>query len=319
MTANGIIVLGSINTDLVVRVPRMPRPGETMLGGEFFATLGGKGANQAVAAARAARAPVAFLAAVGDDANGREARETLARETNLSLDFVKTISGQATGVALITVDASSGENMISVASGANAVLSAESVDELPEQIWRQSRVFLACLESPLAAVARGLALAKEHGLLTILNPAPAPAAPLPAEMLGIVDVLTPNEIEAAALAGGTATSSIGGSQASLSLVESARRLQSHGAKQVIMTRGSAGCFVVDNEAAHLPAFRVQAVDTTAAGDAFNGALAIALSEGKALLDAARWASAAAALAVTRAGAIASLATREEIEALVSRG
>ncbi len=249
--AGGIIVLGSINMDLVVRVPRMPRAGETVLGGEFFTTLGGKGANQAVAAARAARAPVSFLAAVGDDPYGQQARATLTRETHLSLDLVKTVTGCATGVALITVDAA-GENMISVASGANHALSPADVDAVPEEVWRGAGVFLACLESPLATVARGLARAKEFGLLTILNPAPAPDTPLPAEMLRLIDVLTPNEIEATAL--------LRGRGASTSPTDIARQLQSRGVRQVIVTRGSEGCLVVDHEISTVPARAAKAVD-----------------------------------------------------------
>jgi len=304
--AAGIIVLGSINMDLVIRVPRMPRPGETVLGGQFFTTLGGKGANQAVAAARAAQGPVTFLAAVGDDAYGHQARETLAREERLSLDLVKTAAGIATGVALIIVDAT-GENMISVASGANSEVGSADVDAVPDAVWRAARVFLACFESPLAAVARGLARAKEFGLLTILNPAPAPDSPVDDELLRLVDVLTPNEIEAAAL--------VGAAEGAHSPAAVARQLQERGAKKVIVTCGAKGCLLVDNDNASIPARAVKAVDTTAAGDAFNGALAAALAEGRSLREAAEWATLAAAVAVTRRGAIASLATRAEIEAL----
>ncbi len=274
------------------------------MGGTFFTNLGGKGANQAVAAARAAQLPVTFVAAVGDDAYGHEARATLAREANLSLEHVRTLPGQATGVALITVDAT-GENMISVASGANAALGPETIDRLPESIWNESRVLLACLETPLATVERALRCAREFGLLTILNPAPACAEAGRAEILKLVDVLTPNEIEAAALAGFTEGNS--------SLLVAAEALRRRGASSVVVTCGADGCQLVAEQTTHVPARRVAAVDTTAAGDAFNGALAVALAGGQTLVDAVRWASAAASISVTRPGAIASLPTREEIE------
>lgn len=299
-----ILVLGSVNMDLVVRVPRMPRPGETVLGGTFLTNLGGKGANQAVAAARAAQAPVTFLAAVGADAYGREACATLAREKNLALDRLRTLKDQATGVALITVDAT-GENMISVASGANAALGVEIVEELPASVWRATRVLLACLESPLATIERALRLARGHGVLTILNPAPACREAGRTELLELVDILTPNEVEAAALVGTTSND--------ISPIAAAQVLRKRGAGAVIVTCGADGCQLVAEETTHVPAREAKAVDTTAAGDAFNGALAVALTEGKSLVEATHWAAAAAAISVTRPGAIASLATREEIE------
>jgi len=303
-TRTGIIVLGSINMDLVVQVPHLPRPGETILGGTFITNLGGKGANQAVAAARAALAPVTFVAAVGDDTYGQEALKTLGREPHLTLDHVRAISHLATGVALITVD-SDGENMISVASGANSVVGPDMIDQLPESVWRAARVFLACLESPLAAVERGLHRAKEFGLVTVLNPAPACAEAGREELLRLVDVLTPNKGEVVTLAGTSA--------GNVSAVAAAEILRRRGAGCVIVTCGRDGCQLVAGSVSHVPTRQVQAVDTTAAGDAFSGALAVALAERRSLADAARWASAAAAISVTRLGAIASLATRDEIE------
>jgi ribokinase len=306
MPAPRVIVLGSINVDLVIHGPRLPREGETLLGGRFFQSLGGKGANQAVAAARAARDPVAFIAAAGDDAFGRAALAALAGE-NLVCDFIRTIADEPTGVALIMVGGR-GENAICVASGANARLAPANVDAVPQSLFERAKVFLACLESPLDAVERGLARAKQAGLLTILNPAPASADAIDRGLLRWVDVLTPNETEAAQLIGGS-PDAIASDAAT-----AGRKLQALGCRAAIITLGSAGCHVCDDGGTRLPALPVRAVDTTAAGDAFNGALAVALAEGLRLMDAARFATRAAALAVTRAGAQPSLPTRAEIDA-----
>ena len=314
MTAPKIVILGSVNIDLVIRAPRLPSPGETVLGGRFFEANGGKGANQAVAAARAALSPVAFVAAVGDDRFGQQSLDNFRRE-GLLCEHLRVVPGEATGVALILVDAEA-ENMIAVASGANAHLSIADVDRLPDAWFAPGGVFLACLESPLRTVRHALARARVSGMTTILNPAPA-NEPLPADVLELVDVLTPNEHEAAALAGQSVTDH-------RSALAAARRLQQLGCRQVIVTRGSAGCTVVDDTAVkgnaaddsafELPALAVQPVDTTAAGDAFNGALAVRLSEGASLVEAARWASVAAAISVTRPGAQPSLPQRDEIAA-----
>ena len=302
-----IIVVGSVNTDLVIRVPRLPRAGETVLGGEFFQAAGGKGANQAVAAARVARDPVALVAAVGDDAFGRQSLDTLRRE-NLSLDAVKVMLGMASGVAQIVVDAQ-GENTIAVASGANAALSPDDIDALPHELFGNARVFLASLEVPLATVARGLERAKQAELITVLNPAPAGALRDRLELLELVDVLTPNQIEAAEL--------VGGDEPPADTLSIARRLRQLGARDCIITLGAEGCLVVGDNVEHVPALKVIAVDTTAAGDAFNGALAVALVEGRGLTEAARWANRAAAVAVTRAGAQPSLPTRAEIDSITA--
>ena len=314
MTAPKIVVLGSVNIDLVIRAPKLPSPGETVLGGRFFEAPGGKGANQAVAAARAARSPVAFVAAVGDDRYGQQSLDNFRRE-GLLCEHLRIVPGEATGVALILVDAEA-ENMIAVASGANAHLSIADVDRLPDAWFAPGGVFLACLESPLRTVRHALARARVSGMTTILNPAPA-NEPLPADVLELVDVLTPNEHEAAALAGQSVTDH-------RSAVAAARHLQQLGCRQVIVTRGSAGCTALgdsiegeehgDGNAVDVPALAVQPVDTTAAGDAFNGALAVRLSEGASLFEAARWASVAAAISVTRPGAQPSLPQRDEIAA-----
>jgi ribokinase len=305
MAVSKIIVLGSINTDLVIRGPRLPAPGETVLGGKFYRAHGGKGANQAVAAARLAREPVTFIGAVGDDAFGREALEHFGDE-NLDVRFVKTVAGQPSGVALILVD-QRGENAISVASGANNRLAPGDVDAVPDAVFRAAQVFLVCLETPLDTVARGLRRAREAGLETILNPAPADESILRDGLLALVDVLTPNAGEAAALAGVDA----GGPCDAL---VAARRLREFGCRRCVVTLGSQGCLVVDESGHETPVegCRVEAVDATAAGDAFNGALAVALAEGRPLVEAARWANRAAAIAVTRPGAQPSLPSRAEV-------
>lgn len=303
-----LLVLGSINRDLVVRSPRLPRPGETVLGGEFYQASGGKGANQAVAAARAAatKEEVAFLGAVGDDDLGQELRLALQAE-GIDCTHLKLAVHVASGVALILVD-DRGENLISVASGANSCLLPVDIHELQEATFRKRRVLLASLESPLTTVQRGLSRAKELGLTTILNPAPVPDAQAIKELLPLVDLLTPNEHELAAL--------VGMSVDTLPAVaDAAKLIQALGARQVVVTLGSQGALVLDEEGGshHIPAMLVAAIDTTAAGDCFSGTLAIALAEGQPLLQAARFATAAAALSVTRRGAQPSLPRREEIE------
>jgi len=303
-----LLVLGSINRDLVVRGPRLPRPGETVLGGEFYQASGGKGANQAVAAARAAAAQgaVAFLGAVGGDVFGQELRQALLYE-GIDCTYLKSVLGVASGVALILVD-QGGENLISVASGANSCLLPADIHELPEALFRQRRVLLASLESPLTTVHRALSRARQLGLLTVLNPAPVQISAAVKGVLPLVDLLTPNEHELADIAGAAVETLPAAAIA-------AKQIQALGAKQVIVTLGSGGALVLDEEGAthHIPALNVAAIDTTAAGDCFSGTLALALAEGQPLLQAALFATAAAALSVTRRGAQPSLPRREEIE------
>lgn len=308
-TKSPIIVLGSINADLVVRGPKLPAPGETVIGGEFYQAAGGKGANQAVAVARAALAPVTFIGAVGDDSHGREALDRFHSE-NLVCDYIKVLPGEASGVALILVD-DSGQNLISVASGANARLTPQDIDAIPEEVFRGANVFLACLETPLATVAVGLRRAKQAGLVTILNPAPATCEIIDAGLLGLVDVLTPNAGEAALLAGLAIDE--GAIVHESTALRAARALQELGCRQVIVTLGSHGCLVVDEQSQHVAGRAVRAIDATAAGDAFNGALAVALAEGRPLRKAAEWANSAAAISVTRRGAQPSLPSRSEID------
>lgn len=305
MSKRSILVLGSVNTDFVVRGPSLPRPGETVLGGAFFEAPGGKGANQAVAAARLTPESVRFIAAVGNDRLGRE---SLARFSGEGLDcqYVRAIEGAATGVALILVD-ERGENMISVASGANSELSASDIDGLPGAVFDEAKVLLVCLETPLPTVVAALKRARERDVATILNPAPACPDAADAGVMSLVDVVTPNEHELAQLTGLALNDQA-------DYVSAAWRLRELGAGAVIVTLGPQGALVVAERETWIPAMKVSAVDTTAAGDAFNGALAVALAEGQSLADAARWASRAAAISVTRAGAQPSLPTRDEVAA-----
>ncbi|MBC7856545.1 MAG: ribokinase [Pirellulaceae bacterium] len=313
-----VLILGSVNTDLVIRSPRLPRPGQTVLGGEFYQAAGGKGANQAVAAARALgkQGRVVLVGAVGSDEFGRESRRGLLAE-GVDCSHLKEVSSVSSGIALILVDGN-GENLISVASGANAHLLANDIDALPAMLFQQCKIFLACLESPLVSVERGLARAKENGLFTILNPAPAEDAAAIRKLLPVIDLLTPNEHELAALADMPVDSAESAAAAARKLQAQARLASG---LQIIVTLGAAGALVLDGSGAvrPIPAFPVTPIDTTAAGDCFSGALAAALAEGQSLLSAAVFASAAAALSVTRRGAQPSLPRRDEIEVLVRQG
>ena len=299
-----VLVAGSANTDMVVRVPRIPRPGETVLGGAFAMAAGGKGANQAVAAARAG-ARVTFVARVGDDLFGRQALEGFAGD-GIETRFVRATPGAATGIALITVD-ERGENSISVASGANALLAAGDIEAAAEAFGAADIVLLQ-LESPLGTVEAAARAAKERGVPVVLNP--APARELGDALLSLVSVLTPNEHEAELLTGVAVRDEAGAREA-------ARRLRARGPATVVVTLGERGVYA-SSEAFEggVPAFRVDPVDTTAAGDVFNGALAVALAEKRPLPDALRFAQAAAAVSVTRPGAQPSAPTRAEIEALL---
>lgn len=297
-----LIVVGSSNTDLVVRVREIPRAGETVLGGDVARTAGGKGANQAVAAARLGTR-VVFVGCVGNDSFGEEARERLAGE-GLLLDYLRVVEGAPSGVALITV-AESGENSIVVAPGANAHVSVGDV-ERAEPAIRAARMVVAQLEVPLEAVTRAFALARGAGVVTLLNAAPAPAQPLPDDLLGMVDVLVCNEVEAEALTGLPARSAAQVERTAGTLLERGPRL-------VVLTRGGDGCLLRDEHGSRqVPAFRVRAVDTTAAGDGFIGAFAHRMAQGDEPDVAARYASAAAAMSVQRAGAQPSLPTADEV-------
>jgi ribokinase len=300
-----IVVVGSANTDFVVQMDELPARGETVLGGAFLTARGGKGANQAVAAARL-RAEVTFVARLGEDDLGRAAARAYEGEgintTHLAWD-----DAAPSGVALILVDRK-GENMIAVAPGANGRLSPADV-QAAEPAIRAADCLLLQLEIPLETVEAAAALAHGLGKRVILNP--APAAPLPPGLLQMVDVLTPNETEARTLAG--ARAELGPEAAAARLAEQT------GVQTIVMTLGSQGSLVWDDgQASFVPAFPVTPVDTTAAGDAFNGALAVALGRGEPVARAARYANAAGALAATRPGAQPSLPTAAELDKFLAR-
>jgi len=290
-----VLVVGSINVDLVVATPRLPHRGETVLGGEFARHLGGKGANQAVAAARAG-ASVTFVGAVGLDADGDESVAALEAE-GIDVSRIARV-GARTGVALIAV-APDGENQIVVAPGANLLLSADGAS-LPS-VEPGGGVLLVCLEVPMAAVIAAVAAARRIGLQPIVNP--APARELPPEVLAAGPILTPNEEELLAMSGVADAGKAVGS------------LLDAGARAVIVTRAGAGALLADgSRRLPFPARAVDVVDATGAGDAFSGVLAAWLADGHRLDVATEAANTAAGLSVTRAGARGGMPSRSAIEA-----
>jgi ribokinase len=297
-----IVVLGSSNTDMILRVPRIPRPGETILGDRFATAAGGKGANQAVAAARAG-GTVSLIARVGSDAFGDQALAGFERE-GIGVEHVLRDPDEPSGVALIFVE-ESGENSIAVASGANAQLSPSDVEYAREAIVGAS-VLLMQLETPLETVEAAAQLARDGDTAVILNPAPARA--LPDALLARVAILTPNQAEAEQLSGIIVTDTHSAEKAG-------RHLIARGAGAVIITLGSGGAVWVTKDGAEaVEGHPIGAVDTTGAGDVFNGSLSTALAEQQAMREALEFANAAAALSVTRAGAQTSAPTRAEIDA-----
>lgn len=298
-----ILVVGSSNTDLIIKLAEIPRPGETLLGGEFKTFPGGKGANQAVAAARGG-GDVVFIASVGNDSYGDESLKGY-RLDNINTENIKICKGIPSGIAMITI-AESGENAIAVAPGANAELKPEDLDEA-EEAFDEAEFMLVQLETPLETVKKAVDICSEFETRVILNP--APAAELPDEILTKVDIITPNETEAERLTGITVRGENEARQAAMKLHE-------RGIKTVIITLGSEGAFVSDQITGvvkRVPGFEVEAVDTTAAGDVFNGQLAVALAEGLSLEDAIRLAHAGAALSVQKLGAQSSIPRREETD------
>ncbi len=320
-----VVVVGSVNVDLVVRADHLPAAGETVTGGVFERHEGGKGANQAVAAARLGR-PTLFVGAVGEDDFGSDVRAALERE-GVDTSAVQSLPGESTGVALILVG-SEGENLIVVASGANGLLDIEAVRVALGRLGSlRGDVILVSHEIPTATAREALHLAREEGARTILNP--APALGLDRSTFGLADLLTPNRNELAVLTAAE-TRRTGRGQADMDPVRLGRSLidrslegegEGKGVREaVIVTLGNAGALLVPAAApdtpVELPAYRVTALDTTGAGDAFNGALAAALAEGRSLEEACRRAIVAGALATTRSGAREGMPSTRELEAAI---
>jgi ribokinase len=309
-----VVVFGSSNTDMTVRLSRLPAPGQTVLGSTFSTTPGGKGANQAVASRRAG-GEVVFVTSVGDDELGAQALALYRRE-RIDISHARKVCGIASGVALIFV-ADDGENMIGVAPGANHELSPGDIEGLPDSVFRGGDVLLAGLEIPLSTAVRAMERGRQASMRIVLNPAPVPSVSLAetAALLQKADVVTPNRSEALALAGMDSNPAV-----EPDWDRCAGRLLEAGAAAVVITLGARGALVAEGaKRSWLAAPRVEAVDTVGAGDAFNGALAVALAEARPLAEAAAWANAAAALAVTQAGAQSALPFRDAIDRMAARG
>ena len=301
---NRLLVLGSVNADHVLRVPHFPRPGETLAGHSYRVVPGGKGANQAVAAARLGAA-VSFIARIGDDAIGHQMKTGFAQD-GIDVSAVELDDTLPTGIAIIYVS-DEGENSIGLSAEANGALTP-AVVQGHEAMIAGAHTLLLQLEVPLESVFEAARLARSHGTRVVLNP--APAQPLPAELLALVDLITPNQTEAELLTGVRVTDEASARQA-------AARFHQMGIGEVMITLGSQGVYCSKGQQQALIAgFRVEAVDTTAAGDTFNGALLAADLAGASFQDAVRFAHGAAALSVTRFGAQSSIPTRQEVDAFL---
>jgi ribokinase len=299
LTVPRITVVGSYATGLTMKVKRLPSTGETLLGTGYRVDYGGKGSNQAVGCARLG-AKVSFVAKIGKDAFGEMALG-LYRDEGMDVAYVRQTADAPTGVGFIVVEAASGSNCIVLDPGANELLTAADVSEAA---FNSSAVVLTQLEIPVAAAEAALARGRARGAVTILNP--APVRPLPGSVLQMVDVLTPNEVEAKVLAGRSP-------DARIEPEEVARELIRGGVKQVVMTLGEKGALVVSaSSSIHVPAIQVSAVDTTGAGDAFNAGLATGLASGASLEDAVRFAVVTGGLAVMKEGVIPALPRRDEV-------
>ena len=296
-----IVVIGSCNTDMVINTERLPRPGETIIGGSFFMNAGGKGANQAVAAARLG-GNICFVAKVGNDHFGSHAIEQYKAE-GIDVQQISIDSEQPSGVALIMVDGK-GENCIAVASGANALLSPQEINRA-EEVIDNGDIVLMQLETPLETVEYAASMPHGKGKKVILNP--APAQPLPETLLKNLYMIIANETEAEFISGIRITDME-------SVCRAADIISDKGVKNVVITLGSKGAFIKENGAYHkVPALKVKAVDATAAGDTFCGALCVALAEEKGILEAVDFANRCAAITVTRMGAQSSLPYRSEVD------
>ncbi|HDN9021653.1 TPA: ribokinase [Aeromonas salmonicida] len=301
---NRLVVMGSVNADHVLRVPHFPRPGETLTGHSYQVVPGGKGANQAVAAARLG-APVSFIARIGDDAIGQQMRQGFEQD-GIDVSAVELDETLPTGIAIIYVS-DEGENSIGISAEANGALSPAMVKR-HEAMIANAHTLLLQLEVPLESVFEAAKLARSHGTRVVLNP--APARPLPAELLALVDLITPNQTEAELLTGVKVSDKASAAQA-------AARFHQMGISDVMITLGSQGVYCSNARQQQLiPGFRVEAVDTTAAGDTFNGALLAAELAGADFNAAVRFAHGAAALSVTKFGAQSSIPSKVEVDAFL---
>lgn len=297
---NKIVVVGSTNMDMVVKTGHIPKPGETVLGGTFFMNPGGKGANQAVAVARLG-GDVTFISKIGNDIFGKQSTKIFDDE-GVDIGGIYAEVNSPSGIALITVD-DKGENSIVVAPGANAFLNADNVQSAFDK-YPQASVLLVQLEIPMETVEAAINYAQSKSITVILNPAPMNKAV--AKFLDKIDIITPNAHEAEALSNHTITDVD-------SAIVAAKKIQQQGVKTVIITLGEEGAILLtEDEVHHISTPKVEAIDSTAAGDVFNGAFAVALSEGKSLKNAVTFACRAAAIAVTKMGAQSSIPYRNEI-------
>lgn len=304
-----LLVFGSINMDLVARTPRLPAPAETITGHQFFTAPGGKGANQAVAAARL-RTPTTMVGRVGGDSFGRELRQKLAK-AGVNTDAILVDEQISSGVAIIAVDDLAQNNII-IIPGANGRVGQADIDRLSQHL-APAQVLLLQLEVPLEATMAAAKMAHQQGVTVVLDPAPAPDD-LPPQLFAAVDIITPNEVEAAQLVGFAVKSKNDGLRAATALLKKGVKtaIVKMGALGVCYARQAAG----DIDQGFVPAFTVKAVDTVAAGDAFNGGLATALIEGCGLETAIQWGAAAGALSATKAGAQPSMPERAEFDAFL---
>ncbi|KES17899.1 Sugar kinase, ribokinase family [Gilliamella apicola SCGC AB-598-I20] len=301
MKRKKLIVLGSVNVDHILNVPKFPKPGETLSGSNYKISFGGKGANQAVAAGRLG-ANIQFIAAVGNDELGNKIKQQLNND-NINTCSVACIEGQNTGVALILVNAQ-GENQIAIHAGANAQVTTEYLLKYKDDIINADAILMQ-LETPLATIEQAAKLAKQHQTQVILNP--APAQKLSDDLLKHIDIITPNETEAEYLTGIKVLTEQDVEQAAMIL-------HKKGIETVIITLGSKGAWVSSAQrGAIIAGFKVQVIDTIGAGDTFNGMLVTALLEGKTLEQAVKYAHAAGALSVTKPGAQTAVPFRNEVE------
>ena len=305
-----VVILGVFVADLAFRTPRMPVMGETVIGSLFKLGPGGKGSNQAVAAKRAG-AEVSFIAMLGEDAFAKIALDLYSTE-GVNTDYVFRTHEQDTGAADIIIDDATGNNAIIVVIGAAGLLGPEHVEQATSRIAEAS-VFMTNFEVSSPSVKRGLEIARAHSIPTILNPAPATEVPL--EIFALADYATPNETEASSFTGIQVTDATDARKAALELREM-------GVGTALITLGEKGCYVLNDDLdEHIPAFDMtgKVVETTGAGDAFNGGLAHALASGQSLRDAVRFGSATAALSVTKPGTAPSMPTNVEIQSLLNTG